>query len=179
MKIDLPLFSIANDSANQLVVLLPHGKSFEGTTDLERCAAIWTKRELADVFLTENEWSEPHHVIEFGVKELPDLISRLREQSKWVEIIAFNLFEEDAAPYPIKQLADEMERIWDRSLRAAAAGILNVLYKQHQVSGQAVATLLLSSGDYAAMRMSDGLRASGATREEALSNLTDAMTKHE
>jgi hypothetical protein len=178
IKIDLPLFSIANNSADQLVVLLPHGKSFNETTVYERCVPFWTSRQLAEAFLEEQEWSEPHHVIEFGPKDLPDLVARLRDQSQWVEMVVFNLSEEGAAPYPILRLADEMERIWDRCLRAAGAGVLDVLYKQHEINGEAVGSLLLSSGEYAAMRMSDGLMATGASREEALSNLTATMAAH-
>jgi hypothetical protein len=175
IKIDLPLFSIANNSANQLVVLLPNGKRFDETTVHERFVPFWTSRQLAESSLEEQEWSEPHHVIEFGPKELPDLVARLREQAQWVEIVGVNPFEEEAAPYPILRLADEMERIWDRCRRAAGAGILNVPYKEHEINGEAVVSLLLSSGEYAAMRMSDGLRASGASREEALSSLAAAI----
>lgn len=178
VKIDLPLFSIANNSADQLVVLLPHGKSFDETTVYERCVPFWTSRQLAEAFLDEQDWSEPHHVVEFGPKELPNLVARLRDQSQWVEMVGFNLFEEEAAPYPILRLADEMERIWDRCRRAAEAGVLNVLYKEHTINGEAVGSVLLSSGKYAAMRMLDGLTRTGGSREEALSNLNAAMAAH-
>lgn len=172
IKIDLPLFCIANNSADQLAVLFPHEKCFDETTVYERCVPIWTSRQLAEAFLEDREWSEPHHVIEFGPKELPDLVARLREQSQWVEMVGFNLFEEEAAPYPILQLADEMERILERLRRAAEAGFLKVLYNVHEINGEAVGSVLLSSGEYAARRMSDGLTGTGASREEALSNLT-------
>jgi hypothetical protein len=176
IKIDLPLFGIANDSVGQLAVLLPHGKAFDQTNNYERCVPLWTSRGLADTFLEELEWSEPHHVIEFGPKELPNLVSRLREQAHWVELVWFNLFEEKATPYPIKRLADEMERIWNRCLRVAEAGIIDLLFKQHETNGDSIVSLLLSSGQYAAMRISDGLMSTGDSREEALSNLAKAMT---
>ena len=172
--IDLPLFGLANDSANQLVVLLPSENRFDETSVYERCVPLWTRRELAKAFLEDQDWSEPHHVVEFGPKEIPDLINQLREQSQWVEMVGFNLIE-DPMPYPITRLADEMERIWDRCIRAARAGVVEVLFKKHEIGGHEVSSTLVSSGEYVAMRMSDGLRVAGATREEAILKLTAAM----
>jgi len=174
VRVTLPIYGLEN-SNGQLVVLLPPDVTFEQTSVEERSLPLWTRRELAESFLAEQEWHEQHPVVEFGPREARDLINRLREQSQWTEIVVFNLFDDDAAPYPIERLAREMERVIERIERACESGIANVLVDNHDIDGHKVVSLLLSSGEYGAMRMSDGLIAKAKTREDALVQLSALM----
>jgi len=177
VKLDLPLFGIVSDADDRLVLLLPPEKNYVDTPRNETCVPLWIRREAAEEFLEQESpgWTEPHHVVEFGPAEMPELIKRLRGQSEWTDRIVLNMGEVNVAPCPILRLADEIERIWDRTMRAGAAGIVGTLYQTRTINGQQVGTFLLSTGEYAAMQMSDGTRANGATREEAIAQLRVLM----
>ncbi len=176
IKFTLPIFSIASVAKNELRVLFPPGKAFGETTDVERCLPIWTRRDLADSFLNKNDWTEPHYVIEFGAKEIPDFVERIRAISEWTAYVRMNLFEEEAKyPYPILRLADDLERIWARIQRVGANGLLDAVFKHHEIGGQVIQSLLLSSGEYIAIRPTDGMRAEGRTRDEAVARLTSLI----
>ena len=174
LKVDLPLFGIVNDTENRLMLMLPPEKSIKEASLDETCVPLWTGRALAEEFLEdcEAELTEPHHVEEYGLAELPGLLGQLSQLAEWSEVVAFDLGEDQACPYPIARFVDEIGRVLDRTQRAARAGMLQVLFKSHVINGHKVGSVLLASGQYAAMRMSDGLRAKGSTREEAIERLT-------
>jgi hypothetical protein len=98
---------------------------------------------------------------------------------QWVEMVWFNLFEEEAAPYPILATSPTKWSVHLGPIPSSGISGCSRCYftMSTRIDGEAVGSLLLSSGKYAAMRMSDGLRATGqaALAEETLSSLTAAM----
>ncbi len=170
VKIDLPLFGIVNDSAGSLLLMLPPEKTLEETPKEETCVPLWTRRSTAESFLAEcsPDFSEPHHIVEFGPKDMPDLIEQLRGLAEWSDVVAFNLFDTDAAPCPILRLADDLERIWNRVIQAGATGILQTIYQTMVVDSREIGSVLLSTGEYAAMELPNGPVLKGSSREEAI-----------
>jgi hypothetical protein len=68
-----------------------------------------------------------------------------------------------------------MERILDRTVRAASSGMLGQLIREEKVGDHQVVSLLLSSGTYAAMKSPDGPIAEGSTRDEAIAKLKELL----
>lgn len=87
IKIDLPLFSVANAS-HELVLLLPPDVGMEQTGRDERMYLLWTNKALAEAFLADQDWID-HSVVEFGPWELVELIEMLRQGSRWTDWIYF------------------------------------------------------------------------------------------
>lgn len=174
-KIDLPLFAISGVEDDQLVVILPSEKSYEETSGLERCVPVWTRRESAESLLREQEWDRPQRVVEFGVKEVADLVARLRAAAQWTDFVLFEMLEENEVPLPIRKFADDLERVVERVVRAAVSGFLPSLFRPETINGFQIGSLLLSRGTYAAKQLPEGPIAEGATREEAVANLMSIL----
>jgi hypothetical protein len=170
VKIDLPIYGIC-DEAGRLTVLLPPEKAFAETAGLERCVPLWCRRASAEAFYAEQPWDVPQQLIEFGPKEMPELIARLQKAAEWTDYVRFNMFDDDEAPIPILPFAADLQRVWDRIVRSCQSGILDTLAKNETLNGHEVFTVLLAHGGYAALKKPSGPKASGRTREEAISNL--------
>lgn len=169
VKIDLPLFALANNSGDLLVVA-PPDVPIESASRFDKRLPLWLRRAAAEEFRESEKWTAPQHVVEFGPHNLRSLIDQLRWQAQSVEYAAI-VNDDIVRPWPVLGLADVLERIRDRTERAANAGALDVLLKKHHVKGHSVLSLLMSSGEYAAMRESDGLRAEAVTRDAAVAKL--------
>lgn len=166
--VDLPLYCIAGETNPFETVPVKFA------TSVQDCLAIWTRRQSADDFLKTEDWTANCHVVKIDVGNLTGFIEHLRASAASMKMVVFNVTDE-LVPYPMIRLADEMERVLDRHDRAVKTGISRVLYNEHLINGQEVESLLCSTGEYIAMRKSDNLRATGKTREEALSKLTTEM----
>ncbi|TWT80553.1 hypothetical protein CA13_19980 [Planctomycetes bacterium CA13] len=168
IKIDLPFYSIANED-RELVLLLPPDVSMAQTQRDQRMYLLWTDKALAEGFLSDQDWVG-HSVVEFGPPELDEFIELLRQGSQWTDWVYFQ-FPQPHGHMPIKRLADDLERVWQRSKRLFQTGLASEVYRQHEFDGEMVYSALMGTGDYVAIRISDGLRGSGDTREEALGDL--------
>jgi hypothetical protein len=155
--------------------MLPPDKPYEESSGLERCVPLWTRRASAESFFQEQSWDVPQQVIEFGPKDVPDLVERLRAAAKWADFVRFNMFDDDEAPLPIGKFADDIERVVERVIRSAKSGFLSRLFRQETINGFQIGSLLLAKGTYAAKQLPEGPTAEGATREEAIEKLLEVL----
>jgi len=170
-KIDLPLFAFAHSNGH-LAILLPSEREIGEATDWECYVPLWLSRQMAEAYLRDAPESGAFHIVEFGPKELRSLVERLREASTHTEFVRVFSPENYPPPYPILRLADDFERILDRLVRSVNSGMMETIKQIHTVDGEEVISILLSSGGYAAGRLSSpNPSALGKTREEAVANL--------
>lgn len=170
VRIDLPIYALVNSAGEPALLLSPEAP--ESVVDrTQRCLPLWLNHQLAVEFLDANDWTEPHSVKAFGPESACELIQKLRDLSVWTDRVVFDL-QVSAGLIPIEQLANDFERIYQRISTAKEAGIINALYQQCDIDGLLVGSLLLSSGEYAAMVLEDGRRVTARTRVEALEKLT-------
>lgn len=174
IKIDLPLFSVANLS-RELALVLPPELRLNETDRNSRCYLLWTDKTLAERFLSEQDWVA-HQVIEFGPAELTELIEKLRAAMQWTDWVYFQ-FPEPHGRIPIEKLADDLERVWERCKRLFRTGLSAEVYQKHEIRDDEVWSALMGNGDYAAIRLSDGLRGSAKTRAGAIEELRSAIEK--
>ena len=171
----MPVSLIVRDSDEAPLIMNHTDPSSSVPEELRTYIPMFHLRSEAERYLTfaGEDFTEPHRVVEYDVPDIPKLVASLRRQLAYVQF-AF-VFEQlgDAAPMPIAQYADNIEKIVERTVRAIRSGIGNVQFQKHQIAGSTVSSFLLSNGEYAAGDENGQNVVSGKTREAAVQLYVD------
>ena len=176
-KWDMPIYGVQGKRSGVLMMVNTGDFQLEGTT-YSGVLPLFTSREKAAALLgcwEPDELTEPQEVMEFGPRELPQLIKLLEQVSKTVKLLVIDpgLNEKDKKFLDLEKVIAGMTEMWDRTKRLFTSGLDKVMIQHHEVSGVRAMTILGSNGDYGALLPPNGKLYRGNTRELALAALIE------
>ena len=132
-------------------------------------ALLFHQRTDAETALASfNSLTEPQDIVEFGPRELPDLIAKLEAVSTFTSVLVFDAWTERGSVAFLPSFISGMTKSLGRVKRLVRSGLTNVVFKRHDFGDHTVYSMLTSAGKYVAMLGLNGEFREGASREEAV-----------
>jgi hypothetical protein len=170
MPADLPMFGVTNLSEDKLLVMVSPDCDPRNVERYDRCVPLFTSVEQARAFQAtfSSDWTEPHQIRRFDAPDLVDLVHRLEHLIPYTDRVVFDMLSGEPKLVNIVRFVSGLKAVVERMIHAGRTGIMDTLVQRHLLPDGEAMSMLLSSGQYSAMRLPAGRIFSARTREEAI-----------